>query len=196
MPNVTEFIVGATDCCRVGPDSRSSKEELAIFPGAFNPLHDGHRQMARIASARLQRSVHFELSIENVDKVSIDEATCRQRLSQFKSDESIWLTRAPLFVDKAELFPKATFVVGADTVCRIADLRYYQDQAAMRHSIARIAHAGCRFLVFGRLMDVHDFRLLSELSLPAALLRICDEVSEAEFRHDISSSQLRGDSRG
>ena len=100
------------------------------------------------------------------------------------------ITRAPTFVEKAELFPGATFVVGADTMVRIAEPRYYGGDdrgGTMRDLIAR---QGCRFLVFGRKV-AGRFQSLGDLVLPAALRALCDEVPEAEFREDVSSTELR-----
>ncbi|HND56251.1 MAG TPA: hypothetical protein PLV92_27730, partial [Pirellulaceae bacterium] len=54
-----------------GSPDRSSTPRL-VFPGAFNPLHDGHRHMAKWASDHLGQPVAFELSIENVDKPPLD----------------------------------------------------------------------------------------------------------------------------
>jgi hypothetical protein len=104
---------------------------------------------------------------------------------------SIALTRAPTFREKAEAFPGATFVVGVDTLLRIAEPRYYGDDHAKRDAaIAEIAERGCRFLVFGRELDGR-FVTLGDLNLPTELRRLCDEVPESEFREDVSSTELR-----
>jgi nicotinamide mononucleotide (NMN) deamidase PncC len=170
-------------------------QRRAVFPGAFNPLHDGHREMARIARERLGQPVEFEISIHNVDKPPLDYLEMRDRVEQFKDGETLWLTRAPTFEEKSRIFPDATFIVGADTITRIADPVYYDgNQQAMLAAIDRIASRGGRFLVFGRSGDsVHGFQALETLDLPSALLAICTEVSESEFRADVSSTQLRRD---
>ncbi|MCO6457859.1 MAG: hypothetical protein J5I93_21345 [Pirellulaceae bacterium] len=169
---------------------RGSDARRVIFPGAFHPRHLGHRQMAELASDLLGAPVEHELSIENVDKPWLDFTELAERAAQFSPDETLWLTRAPTFRAKAELFPGATFLVGADTILRVAEPRYYGSRQAMLEAVARISELGCRFLVFGRLAD-GTFRTLSELRLPAELLALCTEVPGQRFRADISSTQLR-----
>jgi hypothetical protein len=98
-------------------------------------------------------------------------------------------------VEKSELFPHATFIVGIDTLVRIADPKYYDGDPSKRDAaIAEIASRGCRFLAFGRVID-GEFKVLSDLTLPPAIAAICDEVPAAEFREDVSSTELR-QSRG
>ncbi len=162
----------------------------AIFPGAFNPLHEGHRRMAEIAAQLLGVPVEFEISIENVEKPPLDFTEMEQRAAQF-AGQTLWFTRAATFERKAELFPGATFIVGADTIRRIADPRYYDgNPKAAAAAIAHIAAAGCRFLVFGRTADGH-FQILCGLNLPEPLAGLCREVPEEQFRADVSSTELR-----
>jgi hypothetical protein len=162
-----------------------------MFPGAFNPLHDGHRRMAEVAAEITTRAVEFEISIENVDKVPLQPDDVLRRVGQFADRRTVWLTSAATFVDKACWFPNATFIVGADTIVRIADPQYYGGDAASRdEAVGTLGQCGCSFLVFGR-VDTRQFRILSGLRLPEALLRLCTGVSAEQFRMDVSSTQLR-----
>jgi hypothetical protein len=165
-----------------------------VFPGAFNPPHAGHLTMVKIAESRMQCDAVWELSIENVDKPPLDYISIDERFEWLrKIDDKRWIarSRAPTFREKSELFPGATFVVGADTVLRIAEPRYYGGDVARRdEAIADIARQGCRFLVFGRVIDGR-FKTLGDLNLPAELRSLCDEVPASEFREDVSSTELR-----
>jgi hypothetical protein len=146
--------------------------------------------MAAIATQRLNVPVAFEISVANVDKPPLDFLEMRRRAEQF-AGESLWFTRAPTFAEKAPLFPGATFIVGADTIRRIAEPRYYGNDAAARDSaIEMIAAAGCRFLVFPRRCGT-VVETLGEMLLPPALRALCDEVPAAEFLKDVSSTELR-----
>ena len=162
-----------------------------ILPGAFDPLHAGHVGMWRSAKRLLGYSVEFELSVHNVDKRSLGAAQIARCAGQFQAGMSLWMTKAATFVEKSILFPGATFVVGADTIIRLADPKYYGGHYSTRDAaIDSINNAGCRFLVAGRLVS-GSFQTLEQLKLPDALRRLCDQIPEADFRADISSSELR-----
>jgi hypothetical protein len=181
---------GSIDRADVTPPA-VNQARRALFPGAFNPLHDGHRRMAELASKVLGLPIEFEISIENVDKPPLDFTEMQGRLSQFASGQVVWFTRAPTFDRKAALFPQTTFIVGADTIRRIADPYYYgNDATAATAVIESLARHGGRFLVFGRLAG-DRFESLGCLVLPTALRQLCQEVPAERFRQDISSTLLR-----
>ena len=161
----------------------------AVLPGAFNPIHDGHRRMRADAVRRLGLRVGYELSIANVDKPPLDYQEINTRLEQFEAGE-VLLTNAPTFVDKARALGSVVFVVGADTMRRVAEPRYYGGLEMRDAAIEELAALGCRFLVYGRL-DAGVFRTLSDLALSPALAAISSGVPESEFRNDLSSTALR-----
>lgn len=165
-------------------------ERHIIFPGAFNPYHDGHRQMAELTERHLGMQVEYELCIHNVDKPSLNYADLRQRTQQFPTGATVWLTSTPTFIEKSHIFPGALFVVGVDTLIRIGAARYYDDDGAKRdRAIEEIDAHGCRFLVFGRKIG-DRFVGLEDLELPVELSAICDTVPHP-FRVDVSSTALR-----
>lgn len=162
----------------------------AIFPGSFDPLHDGHQAMARIGARITGLPVAYELSIRNVEKPALDFLEIAARARSFAGAEA-WLTSAATFVEKIALFPTAPFLVGADTFVRLGNPRYYggsTDCAAA--AIARIAVESGGLIVFGRVRD-GQFTEPSRLEVPQALRAIARFVTEEEFRRDISSTSLR-----
>jgi nicotinamide mononucleotide (NMN) deamidase PncC len=187
----TELLLGKRHSVAM-PDSGQRESEMPriLFPGAFNPLHAGHEQMAKLAAVHLGMPVTFELSILNVDKPPLDFIEISDRLQQL-AGRQVLLTRAQTFAEKSALAPGCVFVVGIDTLSRIGDTRYYEGDAAQRDAaIATIEKHGCRFLVFGRLVD-NRFMNVSDVDLPTELRKLSEAVPESVFRDDVSSSELR-----
>ncbi len=182
-PEWRRLVAGRIDHVATLPHDRT-----LLLPGAFNPPHDAHHRMMRIAEAKLGRVGAFELSIENVDKPLLDYFEIRARLEQL--GRPVWLTRLPRFVDKARRFPGATFVVGIDTLVRIAEPRYYGGTRERDHQIAEMLDRDLAFLVFGRSIN-GQFQGLGDAILPQRLMDACAGVDETEFRMDISSTGLR-----
>jgi hypothetical protein len=160
---------------------------VGLLPGSFNPLHAGHLGLAAAAARRLGGPVHFELSTANVDKPDLPAAEVARRAAQFAGIGPVWATRAATFVEKAVLFPGVAFVVGFDTAARVIDPRYYAADPGRRDEVLRtLAAAGSRFLVGGRVDAAGDFRQWAD-----AWGGLFEVIPEAEFRADVSSTQLR-----
>jgi hypothetical protein len=174
--------------------STAEDDASLLLPGAFNPLHDAHRQMLHIAEALTGRSGAYELSVANVDKPFLDYREIEQRLAQF--DRPVWLTRLPTFIEKARQFPGARFVVGLDTLVRIADPRYYGNAAMRDEAIRELIEYDARFIVFGRALD-GAFKVLSDMAgqLPAALIERSTEVAADRFANPTSSTGIRRSAR-
>lgn len=159
-----------------------------LMPGAFNPLHRAHERMLEIAEAHTGLAGAFELSIVNVDKPLLDYTEIDRRLRQFTNP--VWLTRLPTFVEKARHFPGCCFVVGADTLARIVEPRYYGGSVGRDAALAELVELGTRFVVFGRVVD-GAFRTLGDLELPDEIRAACLGIPAAEFSDPVSSTELR-----
>lgn len=168
----------------------------ALLPGAFNPVHAGHWQLAGVAQRLLGSEVAFELSILNVDKPPLEPEEVRRRLAQFERQAPLWLTRAARFVDKARRFPGSVFVVGADTAARILAPRYYdQEGAGLAEALELYRGQGCCFLVAGRVERSGRFVALEDLAIPATARALFRTIPPDVFRVDLSSTELRNSSR-
>lgn len=163
----------------------------ALLPGSFNPLHDGHAVLAAVASRVLGAPVAFELSLANVDKPDLNANEVVRRLEAFRGVAPVWVTRAATFERKAELFPGCAFVVGYDTAIRLIDAKYYGHEESCRDEcLRRLLDRGCRVLVGGRRIG-DAFRVWDGAAIAPAVRELFVTLSEAEFRVDRSSSELR-----
>ena len=166
----------------------------ALLSGSFNPLHKGHRALADAAAEHLGREVYFELPLVNADKASIDLLEARRRAAQFADHALLLLTRAPLFQQKADLFPDSVFVIGVDTAARLVQPRFYEGEAGMDAALTHLEKFGCRFLVAGRQSQEKGdgrFLTLGDIDLPQEYRNLFEALPEEVFRQDISSSELR-----
>lgn len=187
------LLAGQLASLTVEPDGSTSGDDPpagALLSGAFNPLHHGHEGMAAAARALTGLPVAFELAVVNADKGTLDRAAILARASQFAGRHTLVLSRAPLFAQKAALYPGRSFVVGYDTAARLVEPRYYGGAAAMLAALATIQSAGCRVLVAGRLVD-GVYRTLADLPVPPGLAELFAPIPPELFRADVSSSELR-----
>ena len=160
--------------------------EKVILAGSFNPLHHRHLAMAQAAYMTLGSPVDFELSVTNVDKPPIETAVVNDRVAKIKEGTKgighigrLYLTNAPKFLEKADLFGPTTFVVGTDTVLRIVK------HANIEETVAKLKAAGIKFLVCERIG--YDIK-----TIPAPLAALCTFASPNTYTDDgTSSTKLR-----
>jgi hypothetical protein len=196
---IDRLLAGELDRVTVQPDGQimlSAPQPFVLFPGSFNPMHEGHLLLARVAEELRQQPLAFEISVTNVDKPPLAGETVRHRLAQFAWKSPVELTRAPTFVEKSRLFPGTTFVVGADTAERLFGPKYYgDDEARMHMALEEIANSGGSFLVAVRLDAAGRVRALNDIPVPRRYADLFTEIPEHRFRVDTSSFEIRARGR-
>ena len=196
---IDRLLAGELGRVTVQPDGQmmlSAPQPLLLFPGSFNPLHEGHVLLARAAEELRQQPLAFEISVTNVDKPPLAAETVRHRLAQFAGKWPVELTRAPTFLEKSRLFPGTTFVVGADTAERLFGAKYYGDDEARMHlAFEEIANAGSSFLVAVRIDAAGRVHALKDIAVPPRYAALFTEIPEHRFRFDTSSSEIRARGR-
>lgn len=192
---VDQLLAGVFDRVTAQPDGQlvlSAPRPGVVLPGSFNPVHDGHVLLARVAEELSQQPLAFEISVTNVDKPPLEGNAVRTRVAQFAWKSPVELTRAPTFLEKSRLFPKATFVIGADTADRLVAPRYYgDDEDRMHGALEEIGSSGGNFLVAVRIDAAGRVRGLKDVAVPRRYTDIFTEIPEHRFRLDTSSSAIR-----
>jgi nicotinic acid mononucleotide adenylyltransferase/nicotinamide mononucleotide (NMN) deamidase PncC len=195
VDTIDQLLAGELDRVTVQPDGQimpSAPQPFVLLPGSFNPMHEGHVSLARVAEELRQQPLAFEISVTNVDKPPLAGETVRGRLAQFAWKSPVELTRAPTFLEKSRLFPSTTFVIGADTAERLVAPKYYgDDELRMQVALEEIANSGSSFLVAVRIDAAGRVRALNDIPVPRRYADLFTQIPEHRFRVDTSSSEIR-----
>ena len=102
------------------------------------------------------------------------------------------ITTAKLFVEKAKMFPDHGLIVGVDTARRVIDPQYYANsEDKMIAAIEEIAALGCYFVVGGRKVGEGEWDDMNNMVIPARIKKYFRGIQPADFRVDISSTEIR-----
>jgi len=180
-----------------GRQSESLPKKPLVLAGSFNPIHHGHKYLLSAAMAMTDDNGYYEISIRNVDKPLLSKTELSKRAEEvLKDGKSLILTSAPRFTEKSSILPGATFVIGFDTCVRLFDETYYPDHVAgsataVDNSLDLIEENGCNFIVAGRINSRGIFQGLCDVSVPQRFKAMFRELTESQFRSDLSSTEMR-----
>ena len=170
--------------------SSSNRIPELIFPGSFNPFHSGHNSMSELAEKKTGLGLAYEICIQNADKPPLSYHEIKKTLNQFNNGHEWVLTKAGKFTDKAALFPNSVFIIGADTLTRILDEKFYLNRQDMLNQLDLFNSHNINFLVFGRKIK-SNFIDLDSVTIPEHIAKRFSGFGEEIFRDDISSSLIR-----
>lgn len=115
--------------------SAATNSDVVVFDSSFNPPTVAHEHMAQLAR-NYGKNICLMLSVLNADKPVDTPSNLQHRVNMMRlmagcQDADIALSKAPRFIDKLEFLleygKSVTFVMGADTLIRVIDPKYYKD---------------------------------------------------------------------
>ena len=152
---------------------------LALFPGAFNPPHDGHFWMAK------EHQAIFHITINPPHKPALTAAQMLQRAKMLEGFPRLFTQDDPLYLDKARRFPGAKILVGVDAVERMLDPKWGVEIAPMLEEFRRL---GIKFLVADREFDGKVITLDDIKDAPKDL---CERILRPAQHLTMSSTKVR-----
>lgn len=111
-----------------------------MYCGAFNPLHDGHREIMRAVERNSVQTVSaYTICADHPHKPGLTVTDMLSRAAAFRIEREkssgpvslLFTQKDPLFIQKFEAFPFSNFVMGVDTFIRMMDPKWGVDPKAI-----------------------------------------------------------------
>lgn len=164
-------------------------DDAVLFPGAFDPPHEGHLGGAERVRQTSRRPVVFATTVDPPHKAALTSAEVLRRAIALEGHDVVFTQGDPLYLDKARRFPGRAFVVGADALVRMLDPRWGVDVTSL---VSELRALGAHFYVVPRLIDgalvsLDDIRAMDGLGRALEAL----SAEGVHGRWDVSSSAIR-----
>ena len=152
----------------------------AIFPGAFNPPHEGHFGIAEQFEDFVGGRVAFAVEVSPPHKEALTVTEMLQRAKALQGHDVIFTSGAGLYVEKARMFPGLGILIGIDSFRRMLDPKWGVNIEDLKAGLANTC-----FVVADRTVD-GELRSLDPSEVPEGL-----QCRRLACRWDVSSSEIR-----
>ncbi len=124
--------------------------ERPLFPGAFNPVHKGHEEMADLIVQSGHGEPVFTVCASAPNKPPVSVQDMLERANGLRHRSVLFTDGDPMYIDKARRFPGRGLVIGADAFARLFEAKWGLDTTAV---LTEMQQLGTTLLVFDRPVD-------------------------------------------
>ena len=169
----------------IGTRTAAPDPPYLLFPGAFNPPHDGHMFSARMAEAlsRLQPTV-FHITADPPHKPRLTVPQMLQRAKLLRGNARLFSEGDALYIEKARRHSGLPIVVGADALLRMLDPSWGPEILPMLEEFQKL---NTHFYVTSRKMDT-EIVDLDSLPIPVRFRPMFTDLGRGP---DLSSTSIR-----